>query len=194
MPVDGAVAAPVAPSTWPVVSYTLSPDGANNGWYNDNGDDLTDGVYGGPVGGGYAAWSPYVLWDNVSPTITFDLGQSRSVGSITGYFIAYPSAAVYLPTQATVSFSDDGVLFGQGIVQALWDDTPLTNDMPFELSLLASPGQGRFVSVTLQTPGRWFALGEVSIQSAVPEPESWALLLAGLGVVTTLRSRRGKRA
>lgn len=190
----GAVAAPVVPSALPVSSYTLSQDGANNGWYNDNGNDLNDGVHGVTVAGGYAAWSPYVLWDGYSPTVTFDLGQTRSVGSIIGHFITYPSAAVTLPLKATVRFSDDGVLFGADIVQGLWDDTPLANDTPVELSLLASPGQGRFVSVTLQTPGRWIALGEVTFQSAVPEPEALALLLAGLGIVTTLRSRRGKRA
>ncbi len=183
-------AGPAEPTQWPVSSYTLSQDGANNGWYNDNGNDLTDGAYGMTVGGGYAAWAPYVLWDGHSPTITFDLGEVRAVGSITGHFLTYPSAAVYLPLTATVRFSDDGVLYGAGIVRGLWDATPLVNDTPVTLSLLASPGQGRFVSVTLQSPGRWIALSEVTLQAPVPEPQTWALLVAGLGLVTTLRARR----
>ena len=43
-------AGPAEPTQWPVSSYTLSQDGANNGWYNDNGNDLTDGAYGMTVG------------------------------------------------------------------------------------------------------------------------------------------------
>ena len=183
-----------APVQWPVSSYTLSQDGAYNGWYNDNGNDLNDGIKSASVVNGYGAWTPYVLWDGYSPTITFDLGQVRSVGSITGYFVTYPGAAVYLPKTATVSFSDDGVVFGAGTVKGLWDDTPLVNDMPVELALLASPGQGRYVSVTLETPGRWIALGEVTFQAPVPEPEGWALLAAGLGVVAGLRVRRRSNA
>lgn len=194
---QGAQAAPAEPASWPVVSYTLSQDGANNGWYNDNGNDLTDGVPAGTISPGYAYWQPYVLWDGYSPTVTFDLGETRSVGSVTGYFVTHPQAAVYLPLTATVRFSDDGLAFGPGIVQALWDGTPLSGDTRVELSLLASPGQGRFVSVTLETPGRWFALGEVTFQApvgAVPEPEGWALLAAGVGVVATLRARRSRAA
>lgn len=185
---------PTEPTQWPVASYTLSQDGANNGWYNDNGNDLTDGIKSASIVHGYSAWTPYVLWDGYSPTITFDLGQVRSVGSITGYFVTHPIAAVYLPTTATVRFSDDGVTFGPDIVQGLWDQTELSNDTPVERSLLAAPGQGRFVSVTLQSPGRWFALGEVTFQAPVPEPEGWALLVAGLGVLATLRLRRSPRA
>lgn len=183
---------PAEPTQWPVSSYTLSQDGANNGWYNDNGNDLTDGIKSASIVHGYSAWTPYVLWDGYSPTITFDLGQVRSVGSITAYFVTHPIAAVYLPKAATVRFSDDGVSFGPEIVQGLWDETALYNDTPVERSLLASPGQGRFVSVTLQSPGRWFALGEVTFQAPVPEPEGWAMLAAGLGVVAALRARRSR--
>lgn len=180
----------------PVVSYTLSVDGPHNGYgYNDNGGDLTDGVFGMTVGGGYYNWAPYVLWDNVSPTITFDLGQVRAVGGITGYFLAYPSAAVTLPPEAIVSFSNDGVAFGAPVALDLSPQFPggLGNDQPVVLSLLAAPGQGRFVALTLQTPGRWIALSEVTFQAAaVPEPQAWSLLMAGLGVVLMVR-RQGLR-
>lgn len=187
-------AGPAEPAQWPVLSYTLDQDGANNGWYNDNAKDLTDGIKSASIVHGYSAWTPYVLWDGYSPTITFDLGQVRSVGAITGYFVTHPIAAVYLPKTATVRFSDDGVSFGPEIVKGLWDETTLYNDTPVERSLLASPGQGRFLSVTLQSPGRWFALGEVTFQAPVPEPEGWAMLAAGLGVVTALRARRRRDA
>lgn len=191
-------ATPVAspsPAVLPVTGYTLSVNGPT-GWYgyDDAGGELTDGLKGMTVGGGYWNWSPYVLWSSQSPTITFNLGEVRSVGSIIGHFLAYPGAGVTLPKTATVSFSDDGVTFGPAIVQALWDGTPLINDTPVELSLLASPGQGRYVSVTLETPGHWFALSEVTLLAPVPEPEGWALLAAGLGVLATLRLRRSPRA
>jgi MYXO-CTERM domain-containing protein len=176
----------------PVQSYTLSSDGAPQYGYNDGGNDLTDGVMDVQVYGGYYQWSPYVLWDGVSPTITFDLGVSRQVSAIEGHFLTYPNAAVYLPLSASVRFSDDGVTYGDPVLQTSGYDlsSALGNDTPVTLSLLGAPGHGRFVSLTLVTPGRWIALGEVQLMSAVPEPQAVALALAGIGVLGLIRRRR----
>lgn len=181
----------------PVGSYTLSVNGPNNGYgYNDPGGQLTDGIIGGGVGAGYSNWAPYVLWDGSSPTITFDLGQDQAVGQVRAHFLTYPNAAVYLPLSATVRYAPSGGAFGEattvptgyGAGMALGHDTPVT--LTFD-----TPGMGRFVALTLQTPGRWFALSEVQLLSPitpVPEAQTASLALSGLALMGWAWCRRRK--
>lgn len=185
-----ATASPVL-DVLPVSSYTMDLPGAG-GAYADSGNELIDGVMDVRVYGGYNLWDPYVLWDGASPTITFDLGVSRQVDAVQGHFLTYPNAAVYLPLAATFKFSDDGINYSAPVtyLTGYTDTIPLGNDQPVTLSLLGASGQGRYVAMKLTTPGRWIALGEVQLLSAVPEPESLALALAGLGVVASLGMRR----
>jgi hypothetical protein len=180
-----------AASALPVSSYTLSQDGANNGWYNDSGGELTDGLVGGPVGPGYSYWAPYVLWDGHSPTITFDLGQNTQVGSLRAHFLTYPRAAVYLPLSATVSYSLDGIHFGPAQTVATGYDSTvsLANDQVVSLDFI-TPGQGRFVALSLETPGRWFALSEVQLMSPVPEVQAGWLAVAGGALALAVGRRR----
>ncbi len=193
MAMSGLSAATSVLSQVPVVSYTATTDGSPRGYYgyDDQGQDLTNGVMDVQVGGGYWAWSPYVLWDGHSPTITFDLGVVRQVDVIEGHFLTYPRFAVYLPLGAEVSYSTDGLSYSAPVFlsSGYTLGAPLANDAPVVLSF-AAPGQGRFVRLKLQTPGRWIALSEVQLMTAVPEPSSVALALAGGGVLIWLRRRR----
>lgn len=191
--VTHATASPVL-EVLPVSAYTLDIPGASGFYpsYGDAGGELTNGVMDVQVYSGYNLWDPYVLWDGASPTITFDLGTSRQVDAVQGHFLTYPNAAVYLPLAATFKFSDDGINYSAPVtyLTGYTDTIPLGNDQPVTLSLLGASGQGRYVAMKLTTPGRWIALGEVQLLSAVPEPESLALALAGLGVVASLGMRR----
>jgi hypothetical protein len=166
-----------------------------SGWLSGGEGDLTNAAKGMQVGGGYHAWEPYVLWDGFSPVITFDLGANYAVSAIQAYFLYYPSAAVNIPTSANIRFSADGVNFGTSLLRTFSsaEQTPGGDDTPASYNLLASAGSGRYVEVTLTTPGRWIALSEVEFYgtaAAVPEPETYALMLVGLGLVAFAARRR----
>ena len=179
-----------------VDSYTLSVNGPNNGYgYNDPGGQLTDGLIPAGVGAGYNNWAPYVLWDGRSPTITFDLGSDQAVGQIRAHFLTYPRAAVYLPLSATVRYALDGGEFSQAVTvpTGYVSGGTLAHDTPVMLTF-NTPGVGRQVQLTLETPGRWFALSEVQLiapTAPVPEAQTAWLALAGVGVCAwALRRRR----
>ena len=198
-----------------VASYSM-PDGADlhgayfDNLYNGTSDsnrflsggtgDLTDGVLTASVVAGYGAWAPYVLWDGLSPKITFDLGGLYALTDVTAYFKYYPQAAVYIPGSVSLRFSSDGVSFGSA-QQRLFDNTervPGGNDSDGVYQLLVGPATARFVEMTLNNgpENRWLALSEVTFDGAtatafngVPEPASGALLFGALIALGLLRVR-----
>jgi len=165
----------------------------SGGWLSGGTGELTDGLSGASVAGGYSAWDSYVLWDGYSPAISFDLGSRFEVQSIAASFVTNPTAAVYVPPSVNVAFSEVEGVFGAGTTVSL-SAAPAGDDMRFTRELLVAPGNGRYVQVSFTSPGRWMALSEVAFSgqaSAVPEPESLALLLAGLGLLAWRVRRPG---
>ena len=161
--------------------------------------ELTDGVKSASVVAGYGAWSPYVLWDGYTPVITFDLGANFAVSGIQAYFKYYPTAAVYIPPSADIRFSNNGVNYGaiQLRTFSVAELAPGGDDASPSYNLLTATGIGRYVEVTLNTPGRWIALSEVEFYGSatpVPEPETYAMLLAGLGMLGYATRRRKQNA
>lgn len=195
-----AQAAPVAVASYSMIDgaplwgayYDNLYTGSNNGGFLSGGTgDLTDGVLSASVAAGYGAWAPYVLWYNLSPVITFDLGAVHTLDSVMAYFKYYPQAAVYIPESVGVRFSTDGVNFGASQLRSLApaERYLAANDMNGIYQLLAAPGVGRYVELTLNNlpENAWIALSEVVFDgslggaSNVPEPASVALMLAALG-------------
>ncbi|CAD5372653.1 conserved exported hypothetical protein [Rubrivivax sp. A210] len=190
--------------------YTASPAGTltgsrslvgGAGLLSGGKGDLTDGVLSASVSAGYGAWAPYVMWDGSSPVITFDLGSSHILSSVTTYFKYYPAAAVYMPGSVGMRFSDDGVNFGGTQTRSLSaaERVPGANDSDGVFQVLTSPASGRYVELTLNNgpEGRWLALGEVvfdgapgSLAASVPEPGAASLVLVALAGMGVARRRK----
>lgn len=168
-------------------SYTGSHDPF--GWLSGGEGELTDGIKGGHVVVP-SDWAPYVLWDGydgTSQVITFDLGANYAVSEIQASFLYWPGPAVYIPASAKIRFSADGVNYGSSMLRTL--STAEQNPVgagPVSYNLLPSTGSGRYVELTLTRATRWIALSEVEFYGSatpVPEPSTYAMLLAGLGLV-----------
>lgn len=192
-PAEGAVITPVgvtASNTFPF-------------WGEYNAENLIDGsgLSGGKHDANYTnMWMTDLGVD--SATLTFDLGGAYQLSSLDvwNYNFGTEGYASTLDRAAkafTVSLSTDGVNFTQvlagqfsrGTGQALGAET-------FGLS-----GLGRYVQIGLsgnhqQDPATYgyspVGLSEVRFAgSAVPEPATWAMMIAGFGLVGgALRSRR----
>lgn len=172
------------------------------GYLSGGRGDLTDGVTTASVVAGYGAWAPYVLWDGISPVVTFDFGSVHTLTSMLTYFKFYGSAAVYMPGSMGLRFSDDGLNYGATQLRTLSDAERTGSDNTdgvFEL--LSGPVSGRYVELTLNNgpQNRWLALGEVvfegtpggTAQNALPEPATVPLVaLALVGLAGLRRSRR----
>jgi hypothetical protein len=175
-------------------SYTGSRD--RFGWLSGGEGELTDGIKGMHVDSP-DDWIPYVLWDGYPESrqvITFDLGANYTVNEIQASFLYYPGPAVYIPASANIRFSADGVNYGSSMLRTLSaaEQNPVGAG-PASYNLLPSVGSGRYVEVTLTRANRWIALSEVEFYGTaapVPEPETWALMLAGLGLVGFATRRR----
>lgn len=191
----------------PVVEYRMYDGYGGNGWYHDNGytgtkvggylsggkGQLTDGSKGNPIGGGYAAATPYIYWANFNPEIIFDLGQVYDVGHIRTYFLIHNSSATYLPDRVDIAFSNDGVTYGPTVsrVFAAEEKNPRgLYNVEIDYQLLPNDQSGRFVKLTyIRGVGHeWMAFDEVEFSGVVPEPAGLSLLV--LPAVAAMRGRR----
>ena len=140
---------------------------------------LTDGVV--PANGTYWADASTVSWQGGFGGVEIDLGGSFSVSSITVshdnndlYFLTYPN------TTGGVGF----VPFGPAINAGGMNTSSVTFASPITVSKLSFFGAGG---------DGLYSLGEVTVMGVavpVPEPEGYAMFLAGLGLIGALARRR----
>jgi hypothetical protein len=203
-----AVSAPVAAAIpVPVISYSM-PNGngtaSGGGWnywdlnYTGTGSTTTDGA---PLSGGVgdltdgyiapgtynglengAGTGPYVGWfqpATTNPVITFNFAGNPTITDIALHVDNTSSGGVFAPV-------------------AIWINGINT---PFTAPTLGTVGFINFTGLSLtgnslslqldQGQGRWVFVSEISFSSAVPEAATWAMLIAGFGMVgATLRRRR----
>ena len=145
--------------------------------------DLTDGliaadnwfVVEAPAGNG-----PYVGW-TLDPTITFHWNSSVNINSVTFYLDdANGAGGVNAPAAIVVNGN-------------LYTVAEPAGSAPFAFTASGVGFAGTDLVVTLQRKNQWVFLSEVEfngVSNPVPEPETYALMLAGLGAVAMVARRR----
>jgi hypothetical protein len=155
-------------------------------WYGFNGPDMAPSGYtNGVVSGDYSLCGCATTFSQPSQSIS----SASTFTLISGYFT---SAWNDRATLVVSGFSGATQLFGTSAIL----DTSGPSFLTFNWSGIDSV----VFSISGGTPsglpgtGDFFALDNLSI-SKVPEPQSWALMLAGFGLVgATMRRRRAVAA
>ncbi|WP_409345328.1 DUF4855 domain-containing protein [Paenibacillus sp. MBLB4367] len=86
------------------LSYRYSDPPSEN--YPDSGTKLTDGKYADPSAFWDANWMAFLR--GKTREITFDLGESKSIGRINAHFLYDHAAGIYTPNIASFYVSEDG--------------------------------------------------------------------------------------
>ncbi len=151
--------------------------------------DLTDGVtttsnwYGIENAAGTG---PYVGWLNgvtANPTIDFRFGTVVVVDTVRIHADDSGGAGgVSLPSTVTIN----------GAAFAVTDPDP-GSTAPSWLEFKGLGITGNHVTVSLGYGNSWIFVDEVQFAGVVPEPETYAMMLAGLGLLGAVARRRRQR-
>lgn len=106
------------------ISYSYSQPPHEN--YPDDGTKLTDGKYGDVNDFMDGNWSG--LLKGKTREITFDLGESKSIGRIKSHFLYNNSVGIYTPTILSYYASEDGQNWAP--VKYMNSPAPLWSDIP----------------------------------------------------------------
>ena len=125
---------------------------------------------------------PYVGW-TIDPTITYHWNSAVSINSATFYFDdANGGVGVSPPSSVVVNGTSFAIA-----------DPPGTAPFSFTASGFAFTGND--LSVTIHRSNEWVFLSEVQFNvAAVPEPETYAMLLEGLGLLGFVARRKNQQA
>jgi hypothetical protein len=183
-------------------SYTFDQNTSCGSWcYHDAGyTKLTDGVVGN-LGWALNAGAEWAGWYQVpSVNITFQFDQAMNFSSVSVGSTQDNLGDVVLPSfdlwayqggnwvlQASIinppSSANDSYAYDSGAHPVFtFSGLSLTTD---QLRITATPG----------VAGAWIFVDEVSFNAApVPEPDTWAMLLAGLGLMAGAHRLRSKNS
>jgi len=182
---------PVALSTslvgWKAIAQDSDLSWVRTTSFGDNFDTITSFT---PVGG---------------PTISFAPSEIRTIG--TGWATwccSYTGQVLYRPGASSVTWSFGGPILGFGVYGepnpfAEYSMTLTTNDGGILTQTVDGDSGASFfgfvgsgvTSMTVSIAGETdFALGDVYTISAIPEPEIYAMLAAGLGFMGFVARRR----
>jgi hypothetical protein len=189
------------------LAYTFSSGGNTAGfaWSFSNGINVAS-LGGGPVSNGFDLPSFTITanpgWTLSGPVTGFlgnlvytELDGGTASASVTGKVAVNgsPALAVSGALDKTVSnsssFLSSGYLSGTQTTSALSFSSLAFSDG--KLTLSASGGT--FVNISAQ-PQNEFKVSFTAIAAAVPEPESYAMFLAGLGLMAVIARRRNRRS
>lgn len=130
-------------------------------------------------GGGWNLWSWGDGW------IQADLGSSMAINQVSFYTNQWPNGV----TAYSVFVSDN-------VIDHSWSAlSPVAYASSFTVSgslidFHFAPVSGRYVEILANGGPSWTSISDVKVMAAVPEPETYALLLAGLGLVGAIARRR----
>ncbi len=132
---------------------------------------LTDGLYGGTT---YV--ESWVGWEGRDADFTLDMGETKSVSSVSTDFLHQLGAWILLPRSVSYAYSTDGKTFTDMGTHEFAEDRDLAVKFVPGTVALASPVQARYIRVKVKTLGlcpswhygvghpAWFFLDEVTVQ------------------------------
>ena len=139
-------------------SYTTV--GVQDGYPDESGKGLTDGLYGEPS---FAdkAWLGYLG----KPEIVIDLGaKTDNISAFMLSTLGGGEAGILAPATVTVSISDDGVNFTEVASASYAKEEDTKSAILFQRYVFASkPVSARYVKITFTTAGSWMFVDEAQV-------------------------------
>ncbi len=185
--ITSALATPAFASEIDVVNVT-----ASSTFYTYNVNNLINGsgITGDLHSGNWA--TKWITNGTTTGTLTFDVGSELFIGNTTVWNYGTGCCADSRSTKDLgISYSTDGVNYTNfaNVVLAM----PTLNPFPGETFGLNF--NARYVKFALNSNygDGYTGLSEVKFTTAVPEPESYAMMLAGLGLMASFVRRRKQK-
>ena len=175
-------------------TYSVMPDSERP---DDTGRQLIDGQFGQDnwrLNGAY----DWVTWLGATPEVLFDFGSEVNVSSLSIGYIRDLNVAIHIPYLLEVSWSPDGIDFGDPWRYTI-DETTYPNPQRSVVNFDLSGSQGRYARVDM-LGGGWAFIDEVQFYeesvspsltpvqvgslvqqtaASVPEPSSALIYLGG---------------
>ena len=152
---------------------------------NVTGDEINtvhyayDGVFPQP----YQAWTDATAYWYVAGDIRSIVFEFDRVYTVKSFVASLDNNDSY-----AIEFSLDGQAWGSTVDVAASEGTVNWGMDLFERSVVPTPA--RYARVYATSGDDMYSVGELQVLAAVPEPEAYAMLMAGLGLLGAVARRR----